>query len=392
MEDISNCDIRLKDIYTNNRRPKENLEAITKFLRKNKLAGRKIKTIALEYGVFQFFSEWCEEPISQLTEDSILNFLEHLESHTYKRNGREYNYSKATIQSYKVVLRKFFSSIGREDIANQFILTKLKRETIEKRKLLTKSDIEALIVAAQLPRDKAMIATLYESGCRKGEILSCCVQDVDFNENGCKLTFPEGKTGKRTVQLVFAASYLRAWIEAHPIKIANETNPEAKLFVSMYSEHGGLGENGFYYQIQKIAKRAGITKRVNPHSFRHARATELAEHMTEQQLKKYLGWTQASNMPAIYVHDPDADNAVLNMYGLQSRETEKNKLEVIRCPRCKEINPETSAYCGKCGMPLKDNSIKQLETEQDTFETEFSRLIAKYPNILDALAKYKKND
>jgi len=44
--------------------------------------------------------------------------------------------------------------------------------------------------------------------------------------------------------------------------------------------------------IKDLAKKCGITKKVNPHSFRHARATTRASKMTECQMNAYFGWVQ----------------------------------------------------------------------------------------------------
>lgn len=39
-------------------------------------------------------------------------------------------------------------------------------------------------IAAENPRDKALISVLYESGCRIGEILSLKIRNVEFDNNG----------------------------------------------------------------------------------------------------------------------------------------------------------------------------------------------------------------
>ena len=54
------------------------------------------------------------------------------------------------------------------------------------------------------------------------------------------------------------------------------------------------GEKGKFEQLEyttlvtnlrRLGKRAGIEKSINPHAFRHSRATNLAKHMTEQEMK-----------------------------------------------------------------------------------------------------------
>ena len=55
--------------------------------------------------------------------------------------------------------------------------------------------MKALLAAAEKdPRDKAFIMTLWESGCRVGEILALRIRHVAFDEYGAILRV-SGKTG-----------------------------------------------------------------------------------------------------------------------------------------------------------------------------------------------------
>lgn len=57
-----------------------------------------------------------------------------------------------------------------------------------------------MISAAKHPRDKAMIALLYEGGFRIGELASIKFKDIEFNKFGGKVKV-SGKTGERLVPL-----------------------------------------------------------------------------------------------------------------------------------------------------------------------------------------------
>ncbi len=77
---------------------------------------------------------------------------------------------------------------------------------------------------------------------------------------------------------------------------------------------------------KRIAEKAGIKKRIHPHLFRHSRSTHLAKHLTEAQMKQYLGWVQGSDMAAIYVHlsGRDVDDALLRCTGYSQSETQRD--------------------------------------------------------------------
>ena len=89
------------------------------------------------------------------------------------------------------------------------------------------------------------------------------------------------------------------------------------IFIKRCIRNKLLTYNGARGILIRLASRAGIKKRVNPHGFRHARATNLADHLTEAQMNEYLGWVQSPKMTSIYVHlsGRDVDKALLKLHG-----------------------------------------------------------------------------
>lgn len=78
--------------------------------------------------------------------------------------------------------------------------------------------------------------------------------------------------------------------------------------------------------LSSAGRRCSIKKRVNPHSFRHARASNLANVLTQAHMKEYLGWVGDSRMAATYVHlsGRNVDNALFKLNGIKT-EVEVNK-------------------------------------------------------------------
>ncbi|WP_406661516.1 tyrosine-type recombinase/integrase [Methanolobus sp. ZRKC3] len=282
----------------------------------------------------------------------------------------------------KISLRKWLQCSGQEHLLDLVKTKRVKSNSKLPEEMLTKEELELLLTNCSHPRDSAIIALLYDSGCRIGELLSMRVKDVEFDDNGAIVTFPEGKTGWRKNRILLASSYLRVWLDSHEYK-ANYENP---LFYSMKGKYKNpdldykirnLPENkeivkltaeAVRRQIHNIAKKAGIERRIHPHLFRHTRATELANHLTEQQLKKQFGWTAGSDVASKYVHltDKDVERAILKASGIEiEEEVQERGLTPTRCMRCKEINPPHAAFCMKCGYPMtldaidKSTSMKQ---------------------------------
>lgn len=361
-----------------------NNEAIlTTYLRKRrneKVADRTLKNDKDVLGQFLRFLDNRE-----ISEALIGEYLDYINDYTFIRNGKTRKYSKHTIYTRETILRTFLAFVN--PVFSSQIKPKSPNSKPVNKKILDQTDIEKLLDACLTNRDRALISFIYESGARKGEFLSIKLDDVVFDKNGAVVTIPEGKTGPRRIRVVFSASYLRQWIDTHPLK--NEK--EASLFCSLNSPYGVFSFTGLREQLDVLAERAGIGKKINPHLFRHSRATHLAQSLTEQQLKVYLGWTAGSDMAAIYVHlsGKDIDNAILRLNGIEIDDTHTDGLKVGRCPRCKELNPETSLYCGKCGLPLTMDSMTELDNEKAKVSVDLMTELSD-PAVLEELKKLLK--
>jgi integrase/recombinase XerD len=133
----------------------------------------------------------------------------------------------------EATVRNFLSNIN-PDVAGT-IKTKRHVSKTSPDDMLTGGDIEALINAAPTNRDRALIACLFDSGARKGELLSTTIQDAKFDENGCILWLREGKTGPRPARLIYAASFLREWLNVHPaIPVLNKNTCERLFNISIF--------------------------------------------------------------------------------------------------------------------------------------------------------------
>jgi rubrerythrin len=121
------------------------------------------------------------------------------------------------------------------------------------------------------------------------------------------------------------------------------------------------------YLTREISKRTNIKKRIHLHGFRHSRATHLAEHLTEQQMKSYLGWTAGSDMAAVYVHlsGKDIDKAIMQMNGIEDLEQPVDSMKPGQCPRCMEMNPPQAVRCMRCGLVLDQATFEQLQRAEE---------------------------
>ena len=212
------------------------------------------------------------------------------------------SYTEWTKATNKMIVKLFYKWLYNTDVYPDVVRWIKVKKVIKKRlpeELLTPEEVKRMIDACNHIRDKALVSFLYESGCRVGELLNLRIRDVEFMDNICYVML-NGKTGMRRIPIINSVPYLANWIENHPLR----DDRNAYVFVSLVGKNrkSRMGYTAVRLLLRDIAKRAGIKKRVNPHNFRHSRATELASKITEQQLKKYFGWSSDSKMAAVYVH------------------------------------------------------------------------------------------
>ena len=187
-------------------------------------------------------------------------------------------------------------------------------------KLVRPHEVSALMNTAKHPRTQALIAVLFESGCRKGELVGLRVGDVSFGKNYAEIRVL-GKTGERTIPLVRSIKYLKAWMEAHP-----DPRPNAPLFATIVS--GSIRRMSIKTPnrlLYDLCERADL-RRITPHMLRHTRLTELARKgLGDYQLKSFAGWTPDSKMAARYIHLSGRAHipAVLAADGLISKHDEE---------------------------------------------------------------------
>jgi site-specific recombinase XerD/ribosomal protein L40E len=296
------------------------------------------------------------------------------------------DYSVWTKKTYKIALRKFYKwhTKKKNPKITDFININIKRTEMNlpsSGELLDQEDVNNILSSAEFPRDKALIAMLWESGARIGEVGNLSIKDVVFDQYGLVISVM-GKTGARKIRLVSSTPYISAWLNNHPMK----DDKNAPVWVNLW---GGKRKHQMGYgvirlMIRRTAEKAGIKKRANPHTFRHSRATYMANHLTEFQMNQYFGWIQGSDMPATYVHmsGKEVDSAILVMNGVKAVDNkDKMELQPTICPRCDTINSVNSKHCNKCGGMLDLKQAVELQ-EQITRKTEMRSHSDQLMNLL----------
>lgn len=315
--------------------------------------------------------------MNELNKEDVIKMIQHIEC-----SGMSYD----TKLDYKIAIRKFMKWLRKtEEYPEEvrWIKTRKKKNTFKlPEELLKEEEVLKMINAAEYARDKALISALYESGCRTGEILTMKIKHLQFDDYGAVMII-NGKTGMRRIRLITSMPYLIGWVNVHP----DSNDPDAPLWV-MIRRHKTDKRTFVNYaclnaMLKRLARKAGIKKRVYPHLFRHSRATALANHLTEAQMKEYLGWVRDSDMASVYIHlsGRDVDDAVLRMHGLKKEES-RGKESVNLCFRCKTALRKEAKFCDRCGLVIDLQTAMKLDQKQKGANNLLNLAIQEDPGLL----------
>lgn len=147
-------------------------------------------------------------------------------------------------------------------------------------------------------RNAAMLEILYGAGLRVSELIHMKVQDIN-TEAGFVRILGKGEKERIVPLGSFARKAAENWITtARPLLLKGHSSPY--LFVARAGKP--MTRQGFWKIVKKYALKAGISKNVTPHTFRHSFATHLIEGGADlRSVQTMLGHSDISTTQ-IYTH------------------------------------------------------------------------------------------
>lgn len=237
-------------------------DAVDEFLLAGGAAGMRIKTLRWYKSILGKFTTYIgEREVESITANEIRGYLVHL---------RQQQYSDDTLHDYGRALKRFWNWYALEHrINNPMDNVKYQKQPKPQiPKAVTPEDVIRLLAACDTTpngkRDKALIAFLFDTGCRADEVSGLRLSEVDL-EQGRAYVIGKGRKARVVSFTEITTRLLRRWLAVR--------NPESE-----YLFHGKRGArlepNGIQQMTIRLKKKARVTGRVNPHSFRHGFARE----------------------------------------------------------------------------------------------------------------------
>jgi integrase/recombinase XerD len=168
---------------------------------------------------------------------------------------------------------------------------------------LSVSEVETLLTSPKVDqplawRDRSLLELAYGAGLRVSELCTLALTDLLLTENLVRVF---GKGGKERVVPIGRSVIGAVSVYLHTMRSELDRG-RSRGRVLLNARGQPLSRVGAWGIVKRAAKRAGITKRVTPHTLRHSFATHLLEGGADlRAVQEMLGHADLSTTQ-IYTH------------------------------------------------------------------------------------------
>lgn len=272
----------------------EDKEALTRFLNFLEARGVSKRRLVKYAGHFLKLRKLVSKPLTALEGQEIDRLLITINNAP--------KWSAWTKHDYQLALKKFYGFVdGNQSRAGRIKIATPAAKSFEEQDALSEDDLSKLEEACGNVRERVLPVFLFETGARMGEFLALRVKDAKleppfllFSITGTKNRYA---TRRVPVNNPAALELFKQYMAVHP----HAGNLNASLWVN--SLGAPLESRTLDKFLRGLGRRAGLSKKMNPHWFRHSKATQLSRlGVPEAQRKQFFGWSKDSKMLSTYDH------------------------------------------------------------------------------------------
>lgn len=193
--------------------------------------------------------------------------------------------SKNTIMLAAASLKFFYSQILKKDFGEVRIPKKDKMLP----QVLSKEEVKKLIDSADNTKSRLIISLLYSTGLRVSELVNLKVEDVNLGEKTGWVRRGKGAKDRLFTISENLVTELKEYLEGREHKY-------------VFSKENPLSTRNIQKIIKGLRTRAGINKKITPHTLRHSFATHLLENGTDIRMIQALLGHSSLSTTQVYTH------------------------------------------------------------------------------------------
>lgn len=183
---------------------------------------------------------------------------------------------------------------------------------------LSFEDVNRIIKAIDLStdlgkRNQCMIEVLYGCGLRVSELIDLKISNINFKESYLKV---DGKGDKS--RFVPLATYTSTLIKDYirEVRSKYKINKKCEDILFLNSRGSAMSRVIVFIIIKELTEKAGINKKISPHTFRHSFATHLLQNGADlRYIQEMLGHSSITTTE-IYTHlkNEELRDVILNYH------------------------------------------------------------------------------
>lgn len=183
---------------------------------------------------------------------------------------------------------------------------------------LSFEDVNRIIKAIDLStdlgkRNQCMIEVLYGCGLRVSELIDLKISNINFKESYLKV---DGKGDKS--RFVPLATYTSTLIKDYirEVRSKYKINKKCDDILFLNSRGSAMSRVIVFIIIKELTEKAGINKKISPHTFRHSFATHLLQNGADlRYIQEMLGHSSITTTE-IYTHlkNEELRDVILNYH------------------------------------------------------------------------------
>lgn len=203
-------------------------------------------------------------------------------------------------------IRQFYrycilEQVSRNDPTILLEAPKLKRALPD---VLSFGEIEGIINQIDLStaeggRNKAIVETMYSCGLRVSEVIGLHLSNLYLDVGFIRVI---GKGNKERLVPIGSSAVKYLGIYKKDIRVHIPVKPGNEDILFLNRRGSALSRVMIFYIIKDLAKKAGITKNISPHTFRHSFATHLVEGGADLRAVQEMLGHESITTTEIYTH------------------------------------------------------------------------------------------
>ncbi|PXW13484.1 MULTISPECIES: site-specific tyrosine recombinase XerD [Chryseobacterium] len=246
--------------------------------------------------------DYAEEDLENVGPDSI--GYENLQEYIFNLSKQKFSERSQArwISSIKAFFKFLLEDEYRED--NPAALLEGPKLGLYLPDTLSLTDINKIIAAIEVntdigKRNHSIIEVLYGCGLRVSELIDLKISNINFKEQYIKVHGKGNKT--RFVPLAdYTADLLESYIKEVRSKGKINKKYEDTLFLN--SRGTSMSRVIVFLIIKELTDKAGVNKKISPHTFRHSFATHLLQNGADlRYIQEMLGHSSITTTE-IYTH------------------------------------------------------------------------------------------